>query len=187
MRKIIVSMMVSVDGFISDKNEEINWHVWDKEMENYMLGFFDEVDTLVFGRKTYELMQDYWPTEKSVNESPGIAAKMNGLPKIVFSSSLQEASWSTSTLLKKVEPKEIELMKEEPGKDMVIFGGADLIASFAKLDLIDEYRLIVNPVALGEGKPLFKDLKEQLNLKLMNTQRFSCGNVLTCYQPQSKK
>ena len=80
MRKIIVSMMVSVDGFIEDGNGSIDWHAWNTEMDAYMLPFFEEADTLLFGRKTYQLMEDFWPTKKSKNESPGLRAKMNGLP-----------------------------------------------------------------------------------------------------------
>lgn len=183
MRKLIVSMMVSVDGYIEDSSGKIDWHVWDMEMEEYMLQFFDRVDELLFGRKAYQLMESYWPTE-SGSESPRIAAKMNGLPKVVFSSTLSAANWDTSVLLHEVNAEAIQAMKEKPGKDMVIFGGAGLVSSFRELDLIDEYQLIINPVALGGGKPLFDTLPAPLALKPIHTQAFSCGNVLIVYQKQ---
>ena len=179
-------MMVSVDGYIEDSNNNIDWHVWDTEMERYMLGFFERVDTMLFGRKTYQLMESFWPTEAG-SESPLIAAKMNGLPKIVFSTTLTDARWDTTKLVHEVDAKAIIAMKEQPGKDMVIFGGANLVSSFRELDLIDEYHLVTNPVALGAGTSLFKTMAGQLALKLVSTQSFACGNVLITYQPLNTK
>jgi dihydrofolate reductase len=181
MRKIIVSMMISADGYIEDRNGSIDWHVWDGEMEQFMLGFFDQVDMMVFGRKTYQLMESYWPTE-SGSESPLLAAKMNGLPKTVISTTLKSAGWETTTLLHEVDAKTIHAMKQQPGKDIVIFGGAKLIASFRQLGLIDEYNLFINPVALGGGTPFFGSFPEALRLRQIDTRPFKCGNVLISYQ-----
>ncbi len=187
MRKIIVSMMVSLDGFIEDGNASIEWHVWDAEMDDYMLKFFEDTDSMLFGRKTYQLMQAFWPTEQALNESQGIREKMNGLPKIVFSKTLHEATWATTSLLKEVDVNEIQAMKVDAGKDMVIFGGAELVQSFQEKNLIDEYRIIVNPVILGSGKSLFAKGRDTANLELLHTQTFACGNVLLCYAPKSKQ
>lgn len=175
-------MMVSADGYIEDSNGSIEWHVWDAEMEQFMLGFFDRIDTMLFGRKTYQLMESYWPTEAG-SESPLIAAKMNGLPKVVFSKTLESAGWDTTTLMHEVEAGAINAMKQQPGKDIVIFGGAELISSFKELNLVDEYNLFINPVALGGGKPFFGIFPNALHLKLIQTRTFNCGNVLISYQP----
>ena len=173
--------MVSVDGYIEDRKGGIDWHVWDTEMEQFMLGFFDGIDTIMFGRKTYQLMEAYWPTEAG-SESPRLAAKMNGLPKMVFSTSLQSAGWKTTTLVNAVDADSINGMKQQPGKDIVIFGGANLIASFIEAGLIDEYNLFINPLVLGGGTALFGNFSQALALKQIGTRSFKCGNVLISYQ-----
>src|SRR5690554_3897094 len=165
MRKVILSMVVSLDGYIEDSNASIDWHVWSEEMDRHMIGFFDQIDTIIFGRKTYELMADFWPTPLADTESTAIAERMNNLPKIVFSRTLESVAWgkwNNVLLIKENISEEIKLLKQQPGKDLVIFGGAELAATFIQLDLIDEYQLIVNPVVLGGGKPLFKGVKEKL-------------------------
>lgn len=106
---------------------------------------------------------------------------MNETPKIVFSKTLDEVTWN-SRLVKEKAAEEIARLKQKSGKDMVLFAGADIASTFVKHDLIDEYRLIVNPVVLGNGTPLFKDPGSRLNLKLTQTKKFGCGNVLLCYE-----
>lgn len=149
-------------------------------MEEYMINFFDTIDTLLFGRVTYELMLSYWPTVTT--EDPIITERMNNLPKIVFSRTLEKVEWN-ARLGKDNIVQEITHLKQQPGKDMVIFGGADLASTFMQMDLIDEFRLIVNPVVLGRGTPLFKRIRGKLNLKLTGTKTFSCGNAILIYQP----
>ena len=112
-----------------------------------------------------------------------VANKMNSLQKIVFSKTLKNADWNNSKLFVQVVPEEIMKLKQQNGKDMVMLGSADLISTFTKLDLIDEYHLFVNPVVLGDGKPMFKDLNERLKLKLTKTKTFKSGLVGLYYQP----
>jgi dihydrofolate reductase len=181
MKKVIVSNYVSLDGFIEGSNREIDWFVWDEEMAKYAIDLLDSIDTILFGRVTYELMASYWPT--ATNQDPIITDAMNNLPKIVFSKTLEKAEWKNSRLVREVIPGEILRMKQQPGKNMVIFGSASIVSTFTQLGLIDEYRLIVNPVVLGSGKPLFKDIKERINLKLLKTKTFNCENVILYYQP----
>ncbi|HEX7845751.1 MAG TPA: dihydrofolate reductase family protein [Chitinophagaceae bacterium] len=181
MRKIIVSMMVSTDGFIEDGKKQIDWHIWDREMEAYMINFFERIDLMLFGRVNWELMAGYWPTEQGKKDEPRIAERMNKLDKIVFSRTLIEANWENSTLLKELDAGFIRELKKQPGKDMVIFGGANIVNSFRKLDLIDEYQLIVNPVLLGNGTPLFGPAEERGTLKLVSATSFKCGNVILHY------
>jgi len=177
MRKICLSMMLSLDGYTEAPGHDINWHVWDDEMENYMISFFNTVDTIILGRKSYELMLGYWPFETG-----RIARAMNETPKLVFSKTLKEAEWN-STLLEDIIREDIDKLKQQPGKDMVLFGGATLASAFINRNLIDEYQIIVNPIALGDGSPLFKNLENKLNLKLTGTRVFDCGNVILSYKP----
>lgn len=177
MRKVILSMMVSLDGFIEPLNPEEEWAVWDAEMEKYIMEFFSTVDTFIYGRVSYQTMLNYWPTATGA-----FADFMNNTPKLVFSKTLSNAAWN-ATIIRNVVKEEILKIKQEPGKDLAIFGGADIASTFIKLGLVDEYRLIVNPVVLGNGKPLFKDFEDKFSLKLIKTQEFACGNVLHCYQP----
>ena len=169
--------MVSLDGFIEGENNDIDWHVFDDEMGEYMLNFMDTVDTFIYGRRSYELMLEYWPKAEG-----HFADVMNETPKIVFSKTLDKVIWN-SRLVNDNVWEEMNAEKRKPGKDMVLFAGADLLTTFINLDLVDEYRLIVNPVVLGAGTPYFKDLHDQLNLKLTDSKTFTCGNVVLCYEP----
>jgi len=181
MRKIIVSNYVTLDGFFAGPNGEIDWFVWDEEMAKYSKDILNTIDTILFGRVTYELMASYWPT--ATTEDPLITDSMNSLPKIVFSKTLDKVEWNNSMLIKENVEEEISILKKLPGKDMVIFGSGSIVSAFTRLGLIDEYRLIVNPIILGKGKPLFRDLKDKLNLKLLEAKKFRFSNVLLCYEP----
>jgi dihydrofolate reductase len=154
LRVIIVSNMVSLDGFISGPNYELDWFVWDKELERYTLEMMGTVDTILFGRVTYEMMASYWPTD-TVND-PYIKERMNSLPKIVFSRKLEKVDWNNSTLVSNIDPERILRMKRMAGKNIVVLGSRGVVSALTKLGLIDEYRIIVNPVILGEGKTMFR-------------------------------
>ena len=180
MRKLILSMMVSLDGYIEDAENNIEWHKWNAEMDQYMGNFFQTVDTIIMGRKTYELMVKYWPG--NTTEDPVIRDNMNNLPKLIFSKSLTTTSWNNCRLFSEIDKVEINELKSQPGKDMVIFGGAALASAFTKLGLIDEFRLLVNPIILGGGTPLFNNNDQKLELFLMQSKSFQCGNVLLHYQ-----
>ena len=183
MRKVIVSNYVTVDGFFAGPNGELDWFAWDDEMAKYSIYLMDMVDTILFGRVTYQLMVDYWPTTAAADENPIIAEGMNNLAKVVFSTTLREVAWNNSRLVTENIEEEISHLKQLPGKDMVIFGSGTLVSTLTQLGLIDEYRLIVTPVVLGQGKPLFLAIKERLNLHLIHATPFGCGNVLLHYRP----
>ena len=179
MRKVLLSMMVSVDGYIEDANKEIDWHVWDGEMEAYMLQMLThDVDTILLGRKAYQLMEDYWPASKEP-----IAASMNNLPKLVFSKQLSSAKWNNTRIISGNIQEEINTLKRMPGKDLVLFGGAEIASEFMRLGLIDEYMLIINPVILGGGNLLFKQQDFRTGLQVQFTKTFNCGNVVISYTP----
>jgi dihydrofolate reductase len=187
MRKVILSNSVTLDGFFEGPNKELDWHIVDEDSHQYAIDLLSDVDALLFGRVTYQLMADYWPaaaTNPSSSKSDlEIADKMNNLPKIVFSKTLQEVKWNNSRLVKENIAEEISKMKQQSGKDMVIFGSGSIVSTFMQHGLIDEYRIIVNPVVLGNGNPLFKGINGKQNLKLLRTKEFSSGKVILYYEP----
>jgi dihydrofolate reductase len=186
MRKMIVSEMMSLDGFYAGSKGEIDWHLVDEEFNRTAIGLLNTVDTIIFGRATYQLFENYWPAA-AVNPLTStsdleIANKINDAAKIVFSKTLGKVEWKNSRLLKEVLPEEIADMKQQPGKDMVIYGSGSIVSKFMQLGLIDEYKIFINPVILGAGKPLFTGLQDKLNLKLTGTKVFGTGTVLLDYQ-----
>jgi dihydrofolate reductase len=186
MRKIIVSNLVSLDGFFEGPNREIDWFVVEEEFFEYAKELLRSVDTILFGRVTYEGMASYWPTQAAKDNDPTITHKMNNLSKVVFSKTLSTVEWNNSKLVKGNIAEEIPKLKQEPGKDMVIFGSGSIVSALTRLGLIDEYRIIVNPVILGKGNPLFKDLQDKFNLELLKTKKLKSGVVIFYYQPGKK-
>jgi dihydrofolate reductase len=182
MRKILIQDMITVDGFFAGLHEEIGWHHVDTEFNEYAISVLDTVDTLLFGRVTYDLMASHWPTARAIEDDPIIAGKMNSLPKIVFSRSLEVVTWNNSKTLHGINADEILKMKQGTGKDIMIYGSGTVVSALTGLGLIDEYRLIVNPVILGKGKSLFTDVHSQPNLRLLETKTFASGNVLLSYK-----
>ena len=186
MRKLFAFNMITLDGFFEGPDQDISWHNADEEFNQFAIEQTSSVDTILFGRKTYEVMASYWPTEAAIKDDPAIAGLMNSLPKIVFSRILQKAEWNNSRLIKDNIAKEVLQLKRQPGKEIAVFGSADLLSTLIRMDLIDEHRIIVNLIVLGSGPPLFKNVKEQLKLKLIQSRTFASGNVLLYYQPDRK-
>lgn len=187
MKRIIASEMITLDGYFAGPNGEIDWFFWSEEMEKSAIDLISTVDTLLFGRVTYELMASYWPSASPPTEDPIIIDKMNNLPKIVFSKTMERVEWKNTRLIKEITSEEILKMKKQPGKNMVIYGSGSIVSTFMNMGLIDEYHLFVNPVILGVGKPLFKSTKDRHNLELVNTKVFTNGVVLLDYQTDRKE
>jgi dihydrofolate reductase len=179
-------MLISVDGYFEGPNHDIDWHVTDEEFNKFAAEQLNEVGVLLFGRTTYELMVSYWPTPAARTNDPVIAEKMNALPKLVFSTTLARAEWQNTRLVRGNLAAEVAALKQQPGKDMLILGSSGLAASFAELGLIDEYRIMVGPVFLGQGSTLLDGLGQQLKLRLLKTRTFGTGNVLLYYQPDQQ-
>jgi dihydrofolate reductase len=179
-------MLVSLDGFFEGPNRELDWHNVDQEFNEFAIDQLNSLDFLLFGRVTYEMMASYWPTPAALRDDPIVAGRMNALPKIVISKTLDKAEWNNTRLMKDHIAEEIGKLKQQPGKDMAIFGSSDLATSLTELGLVDEYRIMVNPVVLGAGKPLFKGIPGRLQLKLVKTKTFHNGNVLLYYEPARK-
>jgi len=184
MRKIILMMSVSVDGFIEGPDRELDWQMVDDELHTHFNEQLGPMGAFLSGRVTHELMAGFWPTADRDPSSTGpmveFARIWRDMPKIVFSRTLDRAGWNT-TVVREVVAEEIQELKAQPGGDMVL-GGADLAAAFMRHDLIDEYRLYVHPVVIGRGKPLFRPSDVRVNLRLAETRTFGNGVVLLRYQ-----
>ena len=183
MRKVLISQMVSLDGFFSGPNGELDWHMVDEDFNAFAIDQLNQVDTILFGRVTYGWMAGYWPTPDAIKNDPVVAGKMNELHKVVFSKTLTEATWNNSRVVKGDLAAEIEALKRQPGKDMVVFGSGQITSALAQLGLIDVYRLFVCPLVLGSGVPLFKDVASRVRLKLARTKPLKSGVVLLEYEP----
>ncbi|WP_431682254.1 dihydrofolate reductase family protein [Kitasatospora sp. KL5] len=183
MRKIVLMMSVSLDGYIEGPGRRIDWHRVDDELHQHMNDVLGEMGGFLHGRVVYELMADFWPTADADPDNAGPVAEFAGIwrdkPKIVYSRTLKAADWNT-TIVRNVVPAEVEALKAAPGGDLAL-GGADLAASFLKHDLVDEYRVYVHPVLIGEGKALFPPAAADRPLHLIGTHTFGNGVVLLHY------
>ena len=146
MRKIILFNMMTLDGFFESSEGAIDWHMVDEEFNAFAVEQLNTVDTILFGRVTYQLMASYWPTEAAIRDDPIIADKMNRTDKIVFSRTLEKVEWKNSRLVKENAAEEVVKLKQQPGEDVIIFGSANLAATMAHNGVIDEYRVMVNPI-----------------------------------------
>lgn len=179
MRKLIMWNIITLDGYFEgNQNWDLSFHnlVWGPELEKLSIEQLHSADYLVFGRVTYEGMADYWS-----KETGEIAELMNKIPKLVFSKSLKSVEWNNSTLIKEDASAEIIKLKEQGGKDMYVFGSANLSETFVNDNLFDEYRIGVAPVILGKGRPLFRQGISSRTLKLISTQQLLTGGVLLKY------
>ena len=186
MRKLLVFNSVTVDGYFTDKNNDMSWahRQSDPEWDEFVAGNAQSGGELLFGRVTYEMMASFWPTPAAAQQFPEVAEGMNNSPKVVFSRSLDSVSWQNTRLMKGNLAGEVRKLKEEPGDHLVIMGSGSIISQLALENVIDEYQLVVNPIVLGAGRTIFEDIKGRLKLKLTSSRTFSNGNVLLCYQPE---
>ena len=175
-------MLVSADGYHVGPADTLAWHNVDKEFSQLAQRQLHEAGTLVFGRVTYEGMAAFWPTPAAEESDPYVARAMNTTPKIVISRTLATATWAGTQVIRARPEEELAKLKQQAGKDVVIMGSSTLTAGLLQTGLLDELRIMVNPVILGEGRSLFAGASTT-NLILLRTQRFSSGNVLLCYQP----
>ena len=184
MRKLGVYNSVSLDGYFTDKNNDMSWaHKNDPEWTSFVAGNASGGGVLVFGRITYEMMASHWPTARARQQNPEVADAMNALPKIVFSRSLDRAEWSNTTLVKDDIVGAMRKLKAQPGPDMVIMGSGTIVSQFTEAGLIDEYQIVVNAIVLGAGRTLFDGMKKRASLALQKTRSFKNGNVVLWYTP----
>lgn len=188
MRKIIVFNLITLDGYFAGEDGNIDWHQVDDEFNEFAIEQTGQFGGLIFGKTTYQIFEDFWP--KAVNdpkmskEDRKVAQIIDDIRKIVFSKSLKEVTWKNSELYHDIDPEVVKQWKKDDGRDLAIFGSGTIVQQFTNLGLIDEYRLLLNPIVLGKGKPMFANLNEKLSFKLTNTRPFKNGNVLLTYVPE---
>ncbi|MEK3934709.1 dihydrofolate reductase family protein [Sporosarcina sp. FSL W7-1349] len=180
-RKIILDLAVSLDGFIEGKHGEVDWCIMDPEMN--FIEFLHQIDTILYGRKSYELWGEYTPDNEVHPTEKEMWEVLHRKEKYVFSRT-QKGNGYNAVFINDNILEEVNNIKKKPGKDIWLYGGSSLITTFINLGLVNEYRLSVHPVVLGEGKPLFVDIQQRLNLTLVQTRTFSSGVVQLCYQIQ---
>jgi dihydrofolate reductase len=186
MRRLTVFNTTSLDGYFTDAHGDMSFAHGegpDAEWDAFVEGNARGGGVLLFGRITYELMAAFWPTPLAARTMPVVAERMNGLPKVVFSRTLDQASWSHTTLVKADLVGEVRRLKEAPGPDLVILGSGSIVSQLAPHRLIDEYQIVIRPVALGRGRTIFEGVGERVPLRLKTSRAFRNGNVLLCYVP----
>jgi dihydrofolate reductase len=186
MRKLIAFNHVTLDGYFVGAGGDFSWaHQGndDPEYSTFVAENASGGGQLLFGRITYDLMASYWPTPLADQHNPAVAKGMNSMAKVVFSRSLTQASWNNTKLVKGDLVSEIRKMKQEPGPGMAILGSGSIVSQLALEHVIDEYQMLVDPVALGKGRSMFDGIKAPLNLKLAKTRTFNNGKVYLCYEP----
>ncbi|WP_404333198.1 dihydrofolate reductase family protein [Mesobacillus maritimus] len=182
-RRIILDLAVTLDGFIEGENGEIDWCIMDAEMD--FIDFLNQIDTILYGRKSYDLWGQFTPKIDDSDTEKEMWKIVHSKEKYVFSKQ-QKGTDHKAIFINDHISEEVQKLKNKPGKDIWLYGGASLITTFIHLGLVDEFRLSVHPVVLGEGKPLFMDINERLNLKLVHTRTFSSGVVQLIYHLKSR-
>jgi dihydrofolate reductase len=182
-RKIILDLAVTLDGFIEGKNGEVDWCIMDADME--FTNFLNHIDTILYGRKSYDLWGQYIPDHEASDSEKEIWDQVHSKKKYVFSKTQKQVDQHVTFINTDIIEKVNEI-KNQPGKDIWLYGGSSLITTFINLGLVDEFRLSIHPVILGEGKSLFIDINQKQDLNLVQTKSFSSGVVELCYRPNSK-
>jgi dihydrofolate reductase len=179
MRRVVLQMGVSLDGFVARDDGGLDWGLAAEhpDVTAWKIASLRQVGTHIMGRVTYEAMTAYWPSA-----SGEYAPLMNEIPKVVFSKTLDSAEWAESRIARGDLAVEIAGLKRESGGHVMAHGGARFVQALSRLGLIDEYRLVIHPVALGNGLPLFKDLPEPLPLQLLDASTFPDGTAVHVYQ-----
>lgn len=180
MRQVILQMSVTLDGYVAGPGGDGDWGLPPEhpDVRAWKIASLRQAGTHIMGRVTYEQMAGYWPTATG-----DYAAFMNDLPKVVFSKTLPTAEWATSRIARGDLAEEIAALKSEPGGEIFAHGGAAFVQALSRFGLIDEYRLVIHPVALGNGLPLFNDLAKPLRLDLAEAKKFPGGAVIHVYRP----
>src|SRR5258705_1542759 len=184
MRKLSIFNFVTLNGFFKGPGEDTSWHKHGGEEAEFSAENLKPGNILLFGRVTYEMMASFWHTPMAVENFPTVAEGMNKAEKIVFSRTLKKAVWQNTKVIKENIVEEIRKMKKLPGKDMTVLGSGSIITQLAEHGLIDEYQIMIDPVAIGKGTPIFNNLEHELDLKLISTRTFKSGVVLLSYQPK---
>ena len=195
MRKIVMFNHVTADGFFADAEGRIDWAVQDEALNKDAMASGGNFDTVLFGRRTYEMFESYWPgVAEKIAKSPNperempesfiaMARFLDDANKTVFSTTMETPRWRNTRVIRAIDPAEVLALKEMPGHDMIMFGSGTVATRLTELKLIDEYQLVVNPVFLGAGRPLLKGLPSRIGLELVGSKSYPLGSVLLRYRP----
>lgn len=187
MRKLLVYNFVTLNGYFQGPDGDLSWNEHhDSEGNDFAGEMLGLGSTLLFGRVTYEMMAGYWPSPDAQKSAPRVAEGMNKADKIVVSKTMKKASWNNSRVINGNLEEEIKKLKQTAGKEITVLGSGSLVSQLTDMGLVDEYQIMVNPVALGEGTPIFKNIRQPLKLKLTGSRTFKSGVVLLTYQPVRK-
>jgi dihydrofolate reductase len=195
MRRIVMFNRVSADGYFARPDGNLNWIVPDEELDRGAAGNLQGTGTILFGRRTYEMFESFWPhvvgsSEAAQNphgggrlspEQRAMGVWINEANKIVFSKTRKEVTWRNSYLLHELDPREIERLKSEPGRDIMIFGSGSIVSQLTQHGLIDEYQFVVSPILLGSGRSALSGVPETSRLNLVEAKTYPSGNVLLRY------
>ena len=177
--------MISLDGYFEGPDHDISWHNVDREFNTvHAIPMLAQTDTIIFGRRTYELMASYWPTKQAKNDDTLVAKYMNQTPKIVFSHKLNAIKWQNTKLINHHAFQQLRKLKASPGKNIILLGSNNLAVGLMSVGLIDEFRIMINPIVIGGGTSLFTGLSKPVNLRLIKTRKFKNGNILLTYSPR---
>jgi dihydrofolate reductase len=184
MHKILVFNNISVDGLFSDAEGDVGWAKRDgEELTEYVKQTRSEISTYLFGRATYQMFAGFWPTPAGKAVNPYFAKILNEGRKVVFSKTLQQATWENSVIEREADASTLSRIKASGDGDCLIFGSGTLVRDLTERGLIDEYQLVLNPVILGSGRPLFSHLPKGVELRLVDSKPFKNGTLLLRYQP----
>jgi dihydrofolate reductase len=188
MRKLKLQVQMTVDGYIAGPNGELDFMVWnwDDELRQYTTAITEPVDCIILGRKLAEGFIPHWATVAANPDNPEFTAgkKFTDTPKVVFTKTLDKSEWDNTVLAKGDLVEEITKLKKQDGQDIIAYGGATFVSALIKHGLIDEYHLFINPTAIGNGMPIFKELDSKQNLTLVKSTSFDCGIVVLNYEPK---
>jgi dihydrofolate reductase len=185
MRKLLVFENISLDGYFADANNDMSFAKKvpdDAEFDAFVAQNAGGEGVLLFGRVTYEMMASFWPTPVAAEMFPAVAKRMNSAPKVVFSKTLHEASWSNAATVSDDPADYVRKLKEEPGPDLCVLGSGQIVSQLAQAGLIDEYQFVTVPTAIGRGRTLFEALTHPISLRLTGTRSFSNGLLFTKYE-----
>jgi dihydrofolate reductase len=199
-RRIVMFNRVTMEGYFAGADGNLDWVVPDEELDRSAAEAIEhaDTDTILFGRRTYEQFEAFWPqalddapsgpnphdTARRSPEMRAMAVMLNEATKLVFSRSLKEVRWSNAHLLHELDPREIEAMKTQPGKDMIVFGSGSIVSQLTEHGLIDEYQFVINPILLGSGRPLLSGVSKSVKLNLLEAKGFPSGNMMLRYAPE---
>jgi dihydrofolate reductase len=188
MRTLKLQVQMTVDGYIAGPKSEMDWMTfnWDDKLKDYVTAITEPVDTLTLGRKLAEGFIPHWASVAADPNHPEVTAgqKFTDTQKVVFSKTLGESPWDKTVLAKGDLVEEITKLKKQEGGDIIAYGGATFVSDLIKHGLIDEFHLFINPVALGNGMSIFKELEHNQPLKLVKATPFACGIVVLHYEPK---